>query len=66
MHADPVGLNRLLGTYTNFVNLLDYAALSVPSFAARRWPPFGVPWSVPAAATGNWPSSASASTSSPA
>lgn len=27
----PVELNRRLGEYTNFVNLLDYAALSVPS-----------------------------------
>jgi allophanate hydrolase len=31
MQADPVRLNRNLGYYTNFVNLLDYAALSVPS-----------------------------------
>ena len=31
MQADPVALNRNLGEYTNFVNLLDYAALSVPS-----------------------------------
>ena len=31
MQADPVQLNRNLGHYTNFVNLLDYAALSVPS-----------------------------------
>lgn len=30
MAADPVALNRQLGTYTNFVNLLDYAALAVP------------------------------------
>ena len=27
MQADPVALNRNLGAYTNFVNLLDYAAL---------------------------------------
>ena len=31
MQADPVALNRNLGAYTNFVNLLDYAAISVPS-----------------------------------
>ena len=31
MDADPVALNRNLGAYTNFVNLLDYAAISVPS-----------------------------------
>ena len=29
--ADPVGPNSLLGTYTNFVNLLDLAALTVPT-----------------------------------
>lgn len=28
--ADPVQLNSNLGTYTNFVNLLDMAAISVP------------------------------------
>ncbi|MDP2803359.1 MAG: allophanate hydrolase [Phreatobacter sp.] len=28
--ADPIGPNSRLGTYTNFVNLLDLAALSVP------------------------------------
>ena len=31
VEADPVALNRNLGTYTNFVNLLDYAALAVPA-----------------------------------
>ncbi|ONI88591.1 allophanate hydrolase [Actinosynnema sp. ALI-1.44] len=29
--ADPVGLNSALGTYTNFVNLLDFAAVAVPA-----------------------------------
>ena len=28
--ADPIGPNAKLGTYTNFVNLLDLAALAVP------------------------------------
>jgi allophanate hydrolase len=28
--ADPIGPNARLGTYTNFVNLLDLAALAVP------------------------------------
>ena len=36
MRADPVALNRNLGAYTNFVNLLDYAALSVPSAIRAR------------------------------
>jgi allophanate hydrolase len=30
LSADPVTLNSNLGTYTNFVNLLDLAAISVP------------------------------------
>jgi allophanate hydrolase len=38
MQADPVTLNRNLGAYTNFVNLLDYAALSVPSSLRPRRP----------------------------
>ncbi len=29
--AEPLALNRNLGTYTNFVNLLDLSAVSVPS-----------------------------------
>ena len=28
--ADPLGVNAMLGTYTNFVNLLDLAAVTVP------------------------------------
>jgi len=31
--ADPITLNSNLGSYTNFVNLLDLAALSVPTAA---------------------------------
>jgi allophanate hydrolase len=42
MLADPVALNRNLGAYTNFVNLLDYAALSVPSEIRADGLPFGV------------------------
>ena len=30
LDADPIGPNARLGTYTNFVNLLDLAALAVP------------------------------------
>ncbi len=30
LEADPIALNSNLGTYTNFVNLLDLAAISVP------------------------------------
>ncbi len=31
VEADPVRLNSRLGTYTNFVNLLDLSALATPS-----------------------------------
>ena len=37
--ADPVGPNSELGTYTNFVNLLDLCALAVPG----RWRADGFP-----------------------
>ena len=42
VQADPIALNSRLGTYTNFMNLLDYAALSIP--AGRL--PSGLPWGV--------------------
>ncbi|VTU16997.1 allophanate hydrolase [Variovorax sp. PBL-E5] len=42
MQADPVALNRALGEYTNFVNLLDYAAISVPSSLRADGLPFGI------------------------
>ncbi len=38
---DPVGVNSRLGTYTNFVNLLDLAAVAVPAGTADGHP-FGV------------------------
>lgn len=31
LEADPIALNSNLGSYTNFVNLLDLSAISVPS-----------------------------------
>ncbi len=41
--ADPVGLNSRLGYYTNFVNLLDLAAIAVPAgFRRNNGLPFGV------------------------
>ena len=42
MQQEPVALNRKLGAYTNFVNLLDYAALSVPSAMREDGLPFGI------------------------
>jgi allophanate hydrolase len=40
--ADPIDLNSRLGTYTNFVNLLDLCALSVPSAILPGGAPFGI------------------------
>ncbi|MCW5261814.1 allophanate hydrolase [Verminephrobacter eiseniae] len=42
MQADPVALNSHLGQYTNFVNLLDYAAIAVPSSIRPDGLPFGI------------------------
>ncbi|MBU1442600.1 MAG: allophanate hydrolase [Gammaproteobacteria bacterium] len=42
MQAEPVVRNRELGEYTNFVNLLDYAAISVPSSLRPDGLPFGI------------------------
>ena len=36
VEADPIGLNSRLGTYTNFMNLLDLAAVAVPAGLPRR------------------------------
>ncbi|MDF1737915.1 MAG: allophanate hydrolase [Verrucomicrobiales bacterium] len=41
--AEPVQLNSNLGYYTNFMNLLDYAAVAVPAgFLTKQ----GMPWGV--------------------
>jgi allophanate hydrolase len=40
--ADPIQLNSRLGTYTNFVNLLDLCGLAVPSSMRDDGMPFGV------------------------
>jgi allophanate hydrolase len=40
--ADPIELNRRLGTYTNFVNLLDLSALAVPAAMLPDGTPFGM------------------------
>ena len=40
--ADPVRLNTNLGYYTNFVNLMDLAAIAVPAGFRRDGLPFGV------------------------
>lgn len=40
--ADPVQLNSRLGTYTNFVNLLDLCGLAIPSVLHDDRRPFGI------------------------
>jgi allophanate hydrolase len=40
--ADPTALNSRLGTYTNFVNLLDLCGLAVPASFRADGAPFGV------------------------
>jgi allophanate hydrolase len=42
MLADPIRLNANLGLYTNFVNLLDYAAVALPAGFRSDGIPFGV------------------------
>ena len=46
--ADPVGLNSNLGHYTNFVNLLDLAAVALPAGFRSNGLPFGVSLIAPA------------------
>jgi allophanate hydrolase len=49
---DPVELNKRLGTYTNFVNLLDYCALAIPAGFTEEGLPFGVSLIAPAFSDG--------------
>ncbi len=46
--AHPIGLNSMLGRYTNFVNLLDLCALAVPATVAEDGLPSGVTFIAPA------------------
>jgi allophanate hydrolase len=48
MLADPIELNNNLGTYTNFVNLLDLAAIALPGGFGDDGLPFGVTLVAPA------------------
>ena len=48
MEADPIRLNSNLGYYTNFVNLLDCAAISVPAGFQDNGLPFGITLVAPA------------------
>ncbi len=40
--ADPIQLNSRLGTYTNFVNLLDLCGLALPASMTEAGVPFGI------------------------
>jgi allophanate hydrolase len=46
--SDPIRLNSNLGTYTNFLNLLDLAAVSVPHGFRKDGLPFGATLVAPA------------------
>ena len=46
--ADPIQLNSRLGTYTNFVNLLDLCGLAIPAAMRADGMPFGITLLAPA------------------
>jgi allophanate hydrolase len=48
VNADPIRLNTNLGYYTNFMNLLDLAAVAVPAGFQKNGLPFGVTLVAPA------------------
>lgn len=48
VEADPLGTNARLGTFTNFVNLLDLCAVAIPAGRTSAGLPFGVTLSSPA------------------
>lgn len=48
MRAEPIARNSDLGLYTNFMNLLDYAAVAVPAGMRRDGLPLGVTLFAPA------------------
>ncbi len=52
VEADPIRLNSRLGTYTNFVNLLDLCAIAVPSSLRVDGLPASVTLIAPAGADG--------------
>ena len=52
VEADPIRLNSRLGTYTNFVNLLDLCAIAVPSSLRADGLPSSVTLIAPAGADG--------------
>jgi allophanate hydrolase len=47
MLGEPITLNSRLGTYTNFVNLLDLCGLAVPASIRADGAPFGITFLAP-------------------
>jgi allophanate hydrolase len=52
VEADNIRLNSRLGTYTNFVNLLDLCGLAVPAVITADRKPYGVTFLAPAGRDG--------------
>ncbi len=48
IEANPIELNSRLGTYTNFVNLLDLCGLAIPAALGGDGTPFGITLLAPA------------------
>lgn len=48
LEKDPIGFNSILGSYTNFMNLLDYAALALPTGFRNDDLPTGITLFAPA------------------
>lgn len=48
MLKEPIRLNTHLGYYTNFMNLLDYAAIAIPAGFQNDGLPFGITLAAPA------------------
>lgn len=47
LQADPIGANARLGLYTNFVNLLGWAAIALPAGFTAAGLPFGITFIAP-------------------
>jgi len=48
VEADPIATNSNLGTYTNYMNLLDLCAIAVPAGRTPVGMPFGITFGAPA------------------
>jgi len=48
VESNPIELNSILGTYTNFMNLLDYSAIAMPSGFRKDNRPVGITLFAPA------------------